>query len=78
MIDINDLISKIETEFDDLTKGILLPESEFKKVINWSSINAVVITAMIEFEYGVLILPDEMFTTNTITELFELINRKRA
>ncbi len=76
-IDIATLIAKIEDEFDELPKGVLLPDSEFKKVVNWSSINAVVVTTMIEFEFGVLILPNEMFEIKTVTDLFELIKSKQ-
>lgn len=70
------LIEKIEQEFDDLPKGALKPDSIFKNVLNWNSINAVVVTTMIEFEFGVLISPEEMKSAQTIADLTVVINNK--
>ena len=71
------LIEKIEQEFDDLPKGALQAESAFKEVLNWNSINSVVLAAMIEFEYNVLLTTDDFKSVVTVSELRELIERKR-
>ena len=71
-----EFIKKIEQEYDDIPVGILKPDSKFKETINWSSINAVVFSTMIEFEYHVMITSEEFKTVSTITELFDLIGKK--
>ncbi|MFN8287500.1 MAG: acyl carrier protein [Chitinophagales bacterium] len=70
------LIEKIELEFDDLPKNSLRTDSKFRDKLNWNSINAVVVTTMIEFEFGVFISPEEMKTAETIADLTALINHK--
>lgn len=74
---ITEFIKKIEQEYDDIPVGILKPDSKFKETINWSSINAVVFSTMIEFEYQVMVTSEEFKTVSTITELFDLIGKKR-
>ena len=71
------LIEKIEQEFEDMPKGALKADSAFKEVLNWNSINSVVLSAMIEFEYNVLLTPDDFKSVVTVTELRELVERKR-
>ena len=76
-MNIEELIQKIEVEFDDLTPGILKPESRFKEILNWNSINAAVLYILIEYEYGAAITPEDFKNISTITELAERIDSKR-
>ena len=75
---ITEFIKKIEQEYDDIPAGMLRPDSKFKETINWSSINAVVFSTMIEYEYHVMITSEEFNTVSTVTELFELIGKKHT
>ncbi|MES2619864.1 MAG: hypothetical protein V4615_03355 [Bacteroidota bacterium] len=70
-------IKKVEQEYDEMPVGLLKPDSKFKEIINWSSINSVVFATMIEFEYHVMVTSEELNSVNTITELFELIVKKQ-
>jgi acyl carrier protein len=78
-MNIEELVKKISQEFDDIENQKLTPECNFKQVLNWSSINAVVMSTMIEFEYGVMIPYEDFLRVNTIAELADLIEiQKRA
>ena len=77
-MDIQEFIKKIEAEFDDLKPGSLQPDSEFKEMLNWNSINSVVLSAMIEFEYHVLLTSDDFKKVFSIRDLADYIERKRS
>lgn len=77
-MEIEAFIKKIEQEFDELPADVLKPATNFKESIHWSSINAVVFATMIEFEYHVMITTDDFNKTNTLSELFELVIRRKA
>ncbi len=47
-ITIEDFIKKIEDEFDELEPGKLKPESVFREMFDWNSINALVLIAMVK------------------------------
>ena len=76
-MDIQSFIKKIEDEFDDVPPGALQPESSFKEVLNWNSINSVVMTAMIEFEYHVLLSSDDFKKVVTVQDLADFIQAKK-
>ena len=77
MIEVHTLIKKIEQEFDDLPPGEMHKDSLFKEVLNWNSINSVVMSAMIEFEYNVLLSSDDFKKLNTVQDLADFIQRKK-
>ena len=77
-MNIEGLIEKIEQEFDELSRGELTPDSNYKNVIHWSSINVVVLATMVEFEYEVIINAEEFANTNTVSDLYQLIIQKQA
>ncbi len=72
---IEDLIAKTEYEYE-MPQGTLHEDSAFKSVINWSSINAVVMTTMIEFEFGIILSTEELNKASTMLDLFKLIKMK--
>ena len=73
---IEDLIEKLEEEFDDLEPGKIKPETIFGSAIDWNSINSLVIITMIEYEYGVMLNIDEFDPNQSVLEVFELIKSK--
>jgi len=76
MITIAHFIANIEEQFDDLEKGILKPESIFRDVFQWNSINALIIIAMVKTEYNVVINAEDIRKSKTILDIFEIIQRK--
>jgi acyl carrier protein len=75
-MDIQNFIEKIEQEFDDLPAGALKPDSAFKEVLNWNSINSVVLSVMIEFEYKVLLSADDFKRLTSVRELAGFVEEK--
>ncbi len=70
------LIRLIVTEFDDIDPAQVTPEGRFKEVIEWNSINSVVLSVIIESEFGVLLDTDDYQDTDTFANLLNRIQAK--
>lgn len=78
-IGIQDFIKKIESEFEDLVPGKLMPDSNFRDFFDWSSVNALIIIAMVNVEYDVTINAADLKNSVTVKDIYSLIeNRKKA
>jgi acyl carrier protein len=75
-MDVNDFIKKIEAEFEDLEPGKLKPESNFRDMFDWSSVNALILIAMVNTEYDVIITAEDLRASKTVQELFDVILTK--
>ena len=75
VVDTEGLIQLITSEFDDIDPALVGPESLFKEVIEWNSINSLVLSVVIESEYGVLLEKEDYHNANTISDLKAVITR---
>lgn len=75
---IDDFITRIEEEFDDLTPGTLKPESIFREVFEWNSINALILIAMVKTEYDVAINAEDIANSKTVEDIFKIIESRVA
>ncbi len=75
---INDFISKIESEFEDVPPGSVKPETKFRDHFDWTSVNALVLFSMINVEYGVTLTAEDLQKSVTIQDLFDVISFKVA
>lgn len=73
---VEDFISKVETEFDDLEPGLLKPESRFREVFEWNSINALILIALVKTEYDVAINAEDIAKSKTVNDLFTIITQR--
>jgi len=78
MEDIAAFIKKIENEFEELPKETLKPETSFRQIDDWSSMHALIIIALIDSEYDVLLSGEDLRTAETIQELFNIVKTKRS
>ncbi len=75
-MNIQEFIKKIENEFPDLKKGVLKPETKFRDEVDWDSINALVVIAMINIEYDVLITAEELINAETVQDVYNIVEQK--
>jgi len=74
-MEIEVFLGKIKAEFDeDYEIGDLGLDDNIKNMDWWSSMHALVIIALIDTEYDVMLEPSQMKSANTVRELFTLIN----
>ena len=69
---IDTFIRQIEDEFDDLKPGVLKPESRFREVFEWNSINALILIAMVKTEYNVTLTADDLINSKTVQDIYTL------
>lgn len=73
---IEDFISRIEEEFDDLEPGALKPESNFREVFEWNSINALILIALVKTNYDVVINAEDITKSKTVIDLFKIVSER--
>jgi len=75
-MDIQEFIGKIENEFEDVDKGSLKPESQFRDSFEWTSVNALIFIAMVNTEYDVTITAEDLRDSKTIEDIFNIIKSR--
>jgi acyl carrier protein len=73
---IQDFIARIEEEFDDLEPGALKPESNFREVFEWNSINALILIALVKTEYDVTINAVDITKSKTVNDLYKIVSER--
>lgn len=77
-MNIEDFIIRIEEEFDDITPGTLKPESIFREVFEWNSINALILIAMVKTEYDVAINAEDIASSKTVEDIYSIVKTRVA
>ena len=62
-------------QFDEL-HTTLTSETRFRELEEWSSLVALLVITMVDEEYGIVLPPEEMRQTQTIQELYDLVQSK--
>lgn len=75
-MNILEFIEKIENEFSDLEKGFLNSESSFRDIEDWSSMHALIIIALVDSEYEVLLTGEDLKLAVTIQDLYDIVLNK--
>lgn len=75
-MEINEFVEKFAAQFDETEASVFTPETEFKKVDEWSSFMALSIIAMVDEGYKVKIKGDDIKNSQTIKDLFEIVKSK--
>ena len=75
-MDANEFVKNFAAQFDDTDASEFTPETRFRELDEWSSLNALAILNMIGKKYSVMLKPEEMKPTNTVQELFDLVQSK--
>ena len=73
---IEDFIAKLEEEYEDIAPGTLKPQSIFREVFEWSSINALILIALVKTEYDVPINAEDIATSKTKEDLYRIIETR--
>ena len=72
-----EFIKNFAAQFDDTDISEFTLETLYRELEDWSSLNALAILNMIGKKYSVFLKPEEMKSTNTIQELFDLVHTKQ-
>ena len=75
-MEINDFIANFADQFEDTDPEEITAESRFHDFDEWDSLIALAVLNMTEKKYGKKITFDEMKKCVTVTDLFNLIDKK--
>lgn len=71
-----EFIERFANQFDDTELTEFKPETIYRDLDEWSSLNGLAILNMIEKKYGVKLMPSELKSTNTIEDVYNLVQSK--
>jgi acyl carrier protein len=74
---VNEFIEKIEDAIEDLPKGQLQPGTHYRQSGTWSSMHALIIIALVDTEYDVVITGEDLRNCNSVDELFTLVKSRK-
>ena len=75
-MDILEFSAKLESEFEDLEKGSVRPDTEFRNLPSWSSMHALIIIAFIDLNFDIILNSTELKEAKTISDLYYLATKK--
>lgn len=75
-MELKDFIKNFAEQFDDTEVSEFKAETVYKELDEWSSLIALSIIAMVDEEFDVTLKGDDIRSTNTIEELFNVVKSK--
>lgn len=73
-MEITDFIQNFADQFDETDASVFTAETNFRDLDEWGSLVALSVMSMVDDEYDVQLTAEEMRATNTIQELFDVVN----
>lgn len=74
-MEIKDFIQNFADQLDDTAAESLSPETRFRDLVDWSSLTALSIIAMVDEEYGITISSQVIKNSTTIQDLFDQVSK---
>ena len=76
-MNIQDFIENFAAQFDDTDESSFATDTKFKQLDEWSSLTALSIIAMVDDEYDVIIKGNDIINSETIQDLYNIVEKKR-
>ncbi len=74
---IDEFVTKLEAEFEDIPKGTLKPETDYRSIKGWSSMHALIIIAFVDIQFNITLSGTDLKSTQTVQDLYNLIQTKK-
>ena len=75
---LEDFIKIFEAELADIVPGTILPETPYKQLDAWNSMQALILIAMVDAEYGVTLTAENLHDCVTVSDLFSVVQNKKT
>ena len=76
-MELKEFIENFAAQFDDTDASEIKAETVFKELDEWSSLIALSVIAMVDEEYEVTLKGEDIRTSNTVEDLFNLVKSKQ-
>jgi acyl carrier protein len=77
-MDLQEFVGKFAEQFDETDANEFKSDTEFRELVDWSSMVALSIIAMVDDEYGITIKGDDIRNSQTIENLFNIVKEYKA
>jgi len=77
-MDLNNFIGKFAEQFDETEASEFKADTEFKTLVDWGSMVALSIIAMVDDEYGITIKGDDIRKSKTVEDLFNIVKEYKS
>ena len=77
-IELKSFISQLEAEFEELEPGTLKAATGFRDLEEWSSMHALIIIALIDTEYDIILSGDDLRSASTVQDLYDIVVEKKG
>lgn len=71
-----DFIANVEEQFMETDPGTIQMNTEFRTIEEWSSLVALMLIAMVDEKYEVVLTGDDIRNSNTIQDLYDKVASK--
>ncbi|MDM8304994.1 acyl carrier protein [Phocaeicola salanitronis] len=75
-MELKDFIENFAAQFDETDAAEIQPDTNFKKLGEWSSLIALSIIAMVDEEYDVRVKGDDIRSAETIKDLYDIVRNR--
>lgn len=77
-MNLEEFIENFAAQFDDTDAELFTADTVFKQLDEWSSLAALSIIAMVDDEYDVIIKGNDIISSDTIKDLFDVVVKLRG
>lgn len=76
-MELKEFIENFAAQFDDTDASEIKADTVFKELDEWSSLIALSVIAMVDEEYDVTLKGEDIRTSNTVEDLFNVVKSKQ-
>lgn len=76
-MELKEFIENFVNQFDETDANEIKAETVFKELDEWSSLIALSVIAMVDEEYEVTLKGEDIRTSNTVEDLFNLVSSRQ-
>lgn len=73
---ISEFIERLAGQFEQESPDIFTPETAFRELGSWSSMQALIVIASFDWDYQVTVSAEELSKCTTVRDLYQLVTRK--
>ena len=75
-MDLQDFIEKFAEQFVETDPKEFKASTEFKKLVDWNSMTALSVIAMVDDEYGITMKGEDIRKSGTVHDMFKIVSER--
>lgn len=75
-MDLQEFTKNLEAELEELPVGTLKPDTDYRKIAQWSSMHALIVIAFVDMHFNVTLNGSDLRKAITVSDLYNLVQEK--